>query len=198
MKINEKILKYADDRMTDLERKKFENELQADPALMKQWETYKKNINDINFAKNIEIDREYFEKILPTFYRKNISSKQSFNHKFAFGFATVIVAVLMFLLLKPADIEEIKLEQNNAENVEYFNDYFGIGDSLYISGRYNDEADSLVYDQIAEELGLNLESNYRTTINEYDFNYYEDYLSDNEADLIYAEIIEMTFFNGDN
>jgi hypothetical protein len=197
MKINEKILKYADNRMTESECMNFENELKSDPALMKQWEMFNKNINEINYAKRIETDSDYFDKILPTFYRKNIFPKQKLNYKFTFGFTALAAVMLLFFIFQPDDIEELKLEPNTAENVEYFDDYLGTEDPFF-PGSLNDEADSLVYELIAEELGLNLENNYRSTMYEYDFNYYEEYLSDNEADFIYGEIIGMSFFNGES
>lgn len=99
MKANkEKIIRYLSREMTETEISEFNELLQSDENLMKEFNDFKKIYELIENSRSVKIDNDYLDSILPQF-RQKISKQKNYLLKPAFAFTTIlIIAGLIFLI----------------------------------------------------------------------------------------------------
>ena len=91
----ERIIKYIEDELTSVERSKFEEELKNSFELKKEFEKYLQLKNETIKLKDVELDKNYLDSIIPEF-RKRLQSSKSRGIKFSLGYAFGIM--LAFIL----------------------------------------------------------------------------------------------------
>ena len=82
----ERIIKYIEDELTSVERSKFEEELKNSFELKKEFEKYLQLKNETIKLKDVELDKNYLDSIIPEF-RKRLQSSKSRGIKFSLGYA---------------------------------------------------------------------------------------------------------------
>ena len=194
----EKFFSYLKGKMNPEERKAFEGELIRSDNLKKEFDEYKKLNSIIDETKNIPLSKNYSESIINEFRRRKDSKglkKKSPTIKYAFA-SVIIIIVGYFLILQiskenPQDVNLLLTQYSDSELDSYINDY---DHSNAIEMNIGNEAVQII-DSIYSE---NISAGFIESINEESltdivgFKYVADvdeYLSDNEVDLIYAQLI---------
>jgi len=198
--MNERILKYFDGQLTESEMENFEDELRSSPELKKEYDEFLSVQSKLNDLKNVEIDKTFFNGIVPEF-RKRLEIKKKSRKIFSFSFANSLVAVvLLYLVLSPSTdnlnlYEAVKNWTENDYNyaVEYVEQHyngFDITDEYNIAGM-----DSVISDMLANELNLSGNfSSYQLMDNSIDFNTVGSQINNTEANKFYKEILNKKYF----
>ncbi len=200
---DEIIIRYLDGQMNPVEKTDFENELKSSEELRKAFEEYKKVFHSVECAKNIKINEDYAESIIPEF-RRRLEKKSSahFNFRLAYGLTTVIIialAVLFFSRVSNTDkIMETELVTNNITPNEIetiFNQMSTEDLILAYEFEETNKLDSLYTSYYSREI---VDPEYAEenlfALNGIELNEIEDLLSDDEMDFVYNEIINKEFF----
>jgi hypothetical protein len=198
-KYDDLIILYLDNRMSGGDRTKFEMDLQNSPELYERFNQIKVNLKIINSGSSPETDADYFNDLLPQFRQKheqNRGRKRLFPGYAAFASGLGVVVLLFFVLLFNSDIDKDgvnELADLNYTEADEVLDSYRFPDDLnllyYDSGsELSEKIDSIFADQymLAEGAGSYLE--YNSVINS---------LSDEEADNIYAQLINKDIISGE-
>jgi hypothetical protein len=196
-----KIIRYFDNQMPDAEKELFEIEINNSPGLQKEIEEYKLFISTF---KEIELKEGYFNNIVPKFREKldKESKPKSLSVRFALAgssIAAVIIAVLLFSNSpNNTNIENIEqlasqmtTEDINAAANTYLNN-INLSDLNINSSEVYDSIFTKILDNelnVSSNSNLNLISSNNTSLSQL-----EQYISNEEADNIYNEILNKQFF----
>lgn len=200
MKNNEE--KYFDclkGKMNPNEKKLFEDELQSSDSLRKSFEDYKTLIQIIDKTKNIKLNPDYTQSIVPDF-RNKIEVKK-FNQvipKLMYSLSFVAVALLSFYFVYDITTKdsnditttfaELSTEEMNivSESID-----FSASSGNSLEELSMEKIDSLYSEQLSENI---LESSEEKTtgniLNGYELSDVEDYLSDDDIEKIYTQLID--------
>jgi len=194
----EKFFSYLKGKMNPEERKAFEGELIRSDNLKKEFDEYKKLNSIIDETKNIPLSKNYSESIITEFRRRKDSKglkKKSPIIKYAF--ASIIIIIVGYFLISqinkenPQDVNLLLTQYSDSELDSYINDY---DHSNAIEMNIGNEAVQII-DSIYSE---NISAGFIESINEESLTDIvgfknvadvDEYLSDNEVDLIYAQLI---------
>ncbi len=200
---DEIIIRYLDGQMNPVEKTDFENELNSSEELRKALEEYKAVFNSVELAKNIKLNEDYAESIIPEFRRRLEKQRPiNFNIRFAYGFTTVIIialAVLYFTRLNDTNkLNETELVTNDItpNEIETIFNQMSTED-LILAYEFEETAklDSLYASYYSREI---VDPEYAEenlfALNDIELNEIEDLLSDDEMDFVYNEIINKEFF----
>ena len=194
----EKFFSYLKGKMNPEERKIFEHELIHTENLNQEFDEYKKLNSMIDETKNIPLSKNYSESIITEFRRRKDSKglkKKSPTIKYAF--ASVIIIIVGYFLISqinkenPQDVNLLLTQYSDSELDSYINDY---DHSNAIEMNIGNEAVQII-DSIYSE---NISASFIESINEESLTDIvgfknvadvDEYLSDNEVDLIYAQLI---------
>jgi hypothetical protein len=198
-KYDDLIILYLDNRMSGEDRTKFEMDLQKSSELYERFNQIKGNLKTINSGSSPETDADYFNNMLPQFRQKfeqNRSKKRLFPGYAAFASGLGVVILLFFVILFNSDIDKDDVNEladlNYTEADEVLSSYRFPDDEyllFYDSGsELSEKIDSIFADQymLADGAGSYLE--YNSVINS---------LSDEEADNIYAQLINKDIISGE-
>ena len=190
MQIEERIIKYLDDDLTQEARAAFERELNSSEELKREFENYLIIKEKINNQKNLKLSSEYENSILHEFHKNPHKHKREVLRKslsYAFG--------LIFIILLGISVQKIFFNNNvnNSGDLEKFaqsldeNQKLDILESLNDS---NDLSDIISGKEYVDLLENNLVVN-EDVLETYDIGYKDLIvnLSDTEADKIYNELI---------
>ncbi len=101
MKNNEeKFFLYLNDRMSSQEKKIFEDDLKKSDELNYEFEEYKNLAHSINETKNIEVNKDYSESIVPNFrsrLERTDERKSYINLKYIFASLVIIITGYIFI-----------------------------------------------------------------------------------------------------
>jgi len=194
----EMFFSYLKGKMNPEERKIFEHELIHTENLNQEFDEYKKLNSIIDETKNIPLSKNYSESIITEFRRRKDSKglkKKSPTIKYAF--ASVIIIIVGYFLISqinkenPQDVNLLLTQYSDSELDSYINDY---DHSNAIEMNIGNEAVQII-DSIYSE---NISASFIESINEESLTDIvgfknvadvDEYLSDNEVDLIYAQLI---------
>ena len=195
----EKYFDYLKGKMNPNEKKLFEDELQSSDSLRKSFEDYKTLIQIIDKTKNIKLNPDYTQSIVPDF--RNKVEVKKFNQvipKLKYALSFVVVAVLSFYFVNdfikkdvndiPTTLAELSTEEMNyvSSNLDVTNSLESSLDEISL-----DKIDSLYSEQLSENI---LESSEEKTtgniLNGYELSDVEDYLSDDDIEKIYTQLID--------
>jgi len=194
----EKFFSYLKGKMNSEEKKAFEDELVYSETLYNEFIEYKKLNSIIDETKNIPLSKNYSESIITEFSRRKESKglkKKSPTIKYAF--ASIFIIIVGYFLISqtnrenPQDVNLSLTQYSDSELDSYINDY-NYPNSIEMN--IGNEAVQII-DSIYSE---NISASFIESINEASltdivgFNSVADvdeYLSENEVDFIYAQLI---------
>lgn len=189
-------------KMNSEERKDFEDELNNSESLKKDFTEYKKLTSYINEVKDVHLNGEYSETII-TEFRERLESKRDSNSFKIIGYsfsAIVLILVGYFLISfldkeKPVEITSILTEfsDDEIESLSYNFDY-----SADIENHITDDNVNRIDSIYNEKLSLSISASLQENGLEYIFNInnlsdVDEYLSENDVDIIYAQLINKEF-----
>ena len=190
MQIEERIIKYLDDDLTQEARAAFERELNSSEELKREFENYLIIKEKINNQKNLKLSPDYANSILSEFHKNPHKHKREVLRKslsYAFG--------LIVIILVGISVQKIFFNNNvnNSGDLEKFaqsldeNQKLDILESLNDS---NDLSDIISGKEYVDLLENNLVVN-EDVLETYDIGYKDliGNLSDTEAEKIYNELI---------
>jgi len=201
MKNEKRIIAYLDNQMSNSEAKAFEEELKNSQELKTEFEEYKKFFFELDELKNIPVQENYFLGIIPSFRRKHEKRKTiSLYPKYAYGFIVIVIVFIISYFLFNRDsgktnpsIENIVSNLNEDELTQLLNTYQDDYGEILIRNGYENQ-DSLLDKMIINELNLSNNSDRLLSSYSEDLNYVFDNLNDEEAEIIYNEILNKNFF----
>jgi hypothetical protein len=197
MKTDEKIIKYLNDDLTQEDRTSFEADLKNSSHLRSEYELYLKLQQNIMLSKNVKLNKNYLNTIIPEFRSKlNIHNSITFKNKIEFSFATVIALLISFLIFKNIYVENSEINSvqsfaeslNESQKIEILENLNGDDEDYVLAS--NNFTNIKLTNMIQAELKINNE-----IAEVYDISYSElvDDLSQAEADKIYKEILNKNF-----
>lgn len=189
-------------KMNSEERKDFEDELNNSESLKKDFTEYKKLTSYIDEVKDVHLNGEYSETII-TEFRERLESKRDSNSFKIIGYsfsAIVLILVGYFLISfldkeKPVEITSILTEfsDDEIESLSYNYDY-----SVNVENNITDDnvnrIDSIYNEKLSSSISASLQENgleYIFNIN--NLSDVDEYLSENDVDIIYAQLINKEF-----
>ena len=159
--MDERILKYLDGGLTEDEKILFEKELNSSPELKKKYEKYISVQSKLNEFKNIEVDKTYFNGIVPEF-RNRLKVKKKTRKIFSLSFANSLAAIIvLYFILSPngnnMNLNEVvkNWTENDFNNaIEYVDQQnSGFDNIAYYS---TTEIDSVISSMLTDELDLSI------------------------------------------
>jgi hypothetical protein len=200
MKTDEKIIKYLDNQLSEKEQELFEEELKNSEELRNAFQKYKSVKNSFDEIKEIESNELYFNSLLPGFRAKlGKKLKESFRKNIGIAFSVLVMFIFsfsMFNIFYDSSVRSLSLEEFTAslteeEKIELLN---SVNDEL--TSDYLDEASSSYYQPDFDETIISNEDKYQLALN-YNIELEEtaEYLSEQEFERIYNEIISMKFLS---
>ena len=182
MQIEERIIKYLDDDLTSEERAVFESELNSSEELKREFENYLVVKEKIDKQKNLKLNSDYSDSILPEFHKKaHIRKKESLRKSLSYTLGLILIIIIGI------SVQKIFLNNysNNSVDLEKFAQ--SLDESLNNS---NDLSDIISEKEYVDLLENNLVVN-EDVLETYDIGYKDliGNLSDAEADKIYNELI---------
>ena len=195
----EKYFDYLKGKMNPNENKLFEDELQSSDSLRKSFEDYKTLIQIIDKTKNIKLNPDYTQSIVPDF--RNKVEVKKFNQvipKLKYALSFVAVAVLSFYFVydittKDSNDITTTLAELSTEEMNI------VSESIDVSASSGNSLEELSMEKIdalySEQLSKNIleSSEEKTTgniLNGYELSDVEDYLSDDDIEKIYTQLID--------
>jgi hypothetical protein len=197
MKTDENIIKYLNDELTQEDRISFEADLKNSSHLRSEYELYLKLQQNIKLSKEVQLNKNYLNAIIPEFRSKTYSKNLVvFKNKIGYSFAVVIAFIISFLIFK-----NIYLENSEESSIQSFTESLNENQRIEIIENLNGDDEDYVLasnnitntelaDLIQAELKINNE-----IAEVYDIGYSElvDDLSQAEAEKIYKEILNKNF-----
>lgn len=200
MKIDERIILYFDNQMTEEEKRIFEADLKESSELLNQVESYKRLFQRLEYNASGNFNENYFTNIVPRFREIIVKSKTQTQVNLAYSLNAaallVIVIVVLFSLLRIQESNTINdvivsLDDSEAEQLfEYYSDLSQLG-----IDQMNGSKDSLVTELLASELNFQ-ETDVKSLISldEIKIENIYDELQPDETDFIYSELFNTKFF----
>lgn len=197
MKTDEKIIKYLNGELIEEDKISFEADLSNSPHLRNEYELFSKLEQNIKLSKEVRLNQNYLNAILPEFRSKSYSNNSVvFRNKIGYSFAAVIALLISFLIFK-----NIYLKNSEMSSIQSFTESLNENQKIEILENLNGDNEEYVLasnnvtnieltNMLKAELKINNE-----IAEVYDINYSElvDDLSQAEADKIYKEILSKNF-----
>ena len=194
----EKFFSYIKGKMNPEERKIFEHELIHSDNLNQEFDEYKKLNSIIDETKNIPLNKNYSESIITEFRRRKSSNGlRKIFPTIKYAFASIIIIIVGYFLISqinnesPQDVNLLLTQYSDSELDSYINDYdYSNSVEMNINIDAVQRIDSLYSENISASLIESINEESLTDI--VDFNSVADvdeYLSEDEVDLIYAQLI---------
>jgi hypothetical protein len=200
MKNNEEIFfLYLKGKLGSQERLQFEDKLKKSKELNNEFEEYKNLTHLINETKNAEINKEYSESIVPDFRNKleRIDEKKSYtNLKYIFASLLIIISGYFIVLqINGEDKQDLKQVLTNLSD----DDLNSFATDFYDSEDLTKSMDDISSQKVDSLYAENLKSSLAESIDDINPNFIlsknnvtdvDKYLSDNDIDRIYSQLIE--------
>ena len=193
----ERFFSYLRGKMRSEERKTFEDELIHSENLNKEFIEYKKLNSIIDETKNIPISQNYAASIITDFRKRKGSTeiKKSYP-RLKYAFASILVIISGYFLVSelndenPEEIKSLLTEFSNSElNSFSYDSYYSSNIEKNIDEESISRIDSIYKENISASI---IESMDETSMDEiFSINNFvdEEYISDNDIDLIYDRLI---------
>ena len=200
MKNNEEnFFLYLKGKLGSQERLQFEDELKKSKELYNDFEEYKNLTNLINETKNVEISKDYLESIVPNFRSrlKRINEKKlSTNLKYVF--ATLVIIIAGYFIVSQIggenkrELKQILTDLSDDEIDLIANDFYASDDlTKSMDDISSQKIDSIYAENLKSSLTESIDDiNSNVILNKNNVTDVDQYLSDNDIDLIYSQLIE--------
>jgi hypothetical protein len=200
MKMDDRIILYLDNQMTDEEKIKFEAELNESSLLKNQLQNYQDALRNLTIDKEKYKDSDYFVNLIPKFRNTRFGYKKKSKVKIAYALSTLAAIIILVLIIinpfKTTDslsAESIVSSLSENEAIELLN-YYTDEVSTY-NKQLNGTSDSLLTVLITSEFNLQeTDLNNLLTSNEISIESIYSELEPHEAELIYQEILNKKYF----
>ncbi|MBK7629676.1 MAG: hypothetical protein IPJ23_02975 [Ignavibacteriales bacterium] len=195
----EKFYSYLSGKMNPDEKIRFENDLNQSSDLNAEFIKYKNVQNFIDEVKDVRLNNDYTESLITNF-RNSLNSKNTKRKSpiIKYAFETLVVAVVGYFLISsfdketPQNIQSLVSDYSEAELDSFSNNYHfssnsesniteydaNVLDSIYNANFSAGLIESISKNKMADILNINNVSNV------------DEYLSDNDIDEIYAQLID--------
>ena len=197
MTTDERIIKYLENELISEERITFETDLRKSSQLRKEVEEYLRLKKEISNLKEIKLNENYLESIVPEFRNKlDLPKTTSVRRNLGYAIGVMLLFIISVVILQ-------KLFTNNSElnEVQEFTESLNANQRIELLENLNSNLED--YYQISENntdmelinlLQKDLKLN-NDVAEAYDINYTElvDELSASEAENIYNEILNKNF-----
>jgi len=194
----EKFFSYLKGKMNSEEKKEFEDELIRSDNLNKEYTEYEKLNNIIDETKNIHLSKDYSDSII-TDFRKRIESKELKRSypMIRYAFASIIIFIVGYFLISqlnkknPDEIKSLLTDFSEAELNSFSKNY---DYSTNIANNIDDAGfiriDSIYRENLSESVVESIgKKSLEDILSLSDVSNVDEYLSDNEVDIIYAQLI---------
>ena len=203
MKTDKRISLYLEGGLSSEDKKSFEEELKNSQDLQNEVNLYRKFISAVEDTKNIPVDDDYLNSIIPEFRRKLESKKEKRLYpKIAYAFPVLVILFLvLFVMFNTQKDRIIPENQTLTENNSGINGLLDISnfsvDELIpsnISVKDKEEYDSELNNMIEKELDLSSDSTKFLVADKLlDFNSIIDNISQQDADMLYEDLLNKKF-----
>jgi len=198
MGIDDRIIKYIEEELTSEERISFENELKTSTELREEYQNYLNVKKNIDLSKEVKLNLEYLDSIIPEFRSKIHQSKSRVLRKnlgYAFGvmlifiFSAVILKSIFTVDSEMNTLQEFTESLNETEKIKLLENLNGDIDEYYLL------TDNYAGTEITDSLWDELRISY-IIADAYDISYTElvEDLSPSEAEKIYNEVLNKDIF----
>jgi hypothetical protein len=180
--------------MSNEERQSQEDELKSSEKMKDDFESYKNVLQFVNDSKNIKLDSNYTQMIIPEFRsRLEQKRKRSIFVKYGYAIAVIFIAVLGYSIIIKV------LNENQSLQTLYSNltsdevGYLAKDMNIDLENDYNDNSiakiDSVYNIKLSEDVNVALSDKSIGSISQdIDIKDLDQYLSDKDVDQIYAEL----------
>jgi hypothetical protein len=194
----EKFFSFLKGKMKPEDRKTFEDELMNSDKLNKEFIEYKKLNDIIKETKNVNLKKDYSESIITEFRKRRESKNLKKRHptiKYALASILIIIAGY-FLILQinkenQHDVNSELTQYSYSELNSFIDDYdYSNSIELNIADDAIQRIDSIYSDNISASLIESISrKNFEDIFSTNSIVDVDEYLSDNEVDFIYAQLI---------
>ena len=200
MKIDERIILYFDNQMTEEEKRIVEADLKESSELLNQVESYKRLFQRLEYNASGNFNENYFANIVPRFREILTKSETQTQANLAYSLnAAALLLIVIVVLFSVIRVQEsstinnviIALDDSEAEQLfKYYSDL-----SQLSIEQMNGSKDSLVTELLASELNFQ-ETDVKSLISldEIKIENIYDELQPDETDFIYSELFNTKFF----
>jgi hypothetical protein len=185
--------------MNSQEKLEFEDELKNSKELKNEFEEYKNLLKIINETKNTAINKEYSESIVPNFRNRldKIGEKKSYkNLKYVLAsFIIIIAGYFIVSQINREDKQDLNQVLTNLSDDElnlYAADFYSSEDlTKSMENISSKRIDSLYAENLKSSVDESIDNiNPNLILNKNDVTDIYLYLSDNDIDRIYSQLIE--------
>lgn len=199
----EKIILFADGRLSAEEERAFKKEIDSSADLRKQYEEYLNLLEDIRSQKNLEVDERYFNGIVPKFREKLPAGGRSARYIPKLAIAGALVAVIMISIFNMNGLKspavpslqsitsQLKSDELN-QMLNYYTEGSGYSD---ITGYNPVQSDSVISTMLTQELNLTTSDlDYVANYNSgYDYSNLIKNANKADIELVYNQLINEKF-----
>lgn len=195
----EKFFLYLKGKMNSQEKLEFEDEMKNSKELKNEFEEYKNLLQIINETKNTAINKEYSESIVPNFRNRldKIGEKKSYkNLKYVLAsFIIIIAGYFIVSQINREDKQDLNQVLTNLSDDElnlYAADFYSSEDlTKSMENISSKRIDSLYAENLKSSVDESIDNiNPNLILNKNDVTDIYLYLSDNDIDRIYSQLIE--------
>jgi len=165
MKIDDKIILYLDNQLSEKEKAGFENELNKSEDLKQQLIEYKKFMSSFAELNNVEVDERYFASNIPKFREKLERKKKfAFIPRISIALSTIVAIFLIFMfVLNNKNTNNVTSLNNLIENanqndlksvLDNYTNALNLSDATVISNIANTSVDSVINQSYYSELNV--------------------------------------------
>lgn len=201
---DEKILKYLDGHMNSREKTEFEEELLHSEELRTLFDQYNSVYNLVGTERNKKLKLSYAESIIPAFRRRIESHKPGvIKVRFTYAMSVIIIIASAFYILNlrnaadSPDLSDISVDDVSNKDIEIFLEETATDNNFLSSFSYNfhETIDSIFIRHYSDAvIASETPEESLFALNDLDYQQIENFLSEEEIDIVYIEIINKTLF----
>ncbi len=190
----EKYLRYLLNQMSEDEKHLFENELESSKQIRDDYESYKKVMDLVIGSKNITLNSQYAQTIIPKFRKKlEGKKKQSIIVKYGYAFSALFIAALSYLVITQTLTDKQNSQKMYSDLTKDEASFFASEMNIELGKDYDEitiqKIDSVYNDKLSNDVTEAVNDNSIDVITEdMNLNELNQYLSDKDVDLIFAEL----------
>lgn len=206
MKVDDKIILYLDNQLSEKEKVEFEHELENNEELKSQLIEYKKFLSSFAELNSVEVDERYFSENVPKLREKlDKKKKLALIPRFSIALSTIVAIFLIFMFVlnnnKTTNVTTLNnlienANQNDLKSVlDSYTNTLNLSDASTISNISDTSVDSVINQSYYSELNLTtaqLEG--YLNLHSIDYNSLISGLGSSEKETLYEELKNKKYF----